>query len=109
MFVDSSQVAKNTFNPIRNIVDKLKPSSPDKTSKKFLSLSLGDPTVYGNLRTADEVKQAVMNRIVEGGTDGYAASVGTEKARQSIADRYRSRFGVEYSSTVKQERYRDRV
>ena len=106
MFVDSSQIAKNTFNPIRNIVDKLKPSPPDNTSKKFLSLSLGDPTVYGNLRTADEVKQAVMKGIIEGGADGYAASVGTEQARQSIADRYRSRFGVEYNSAVKLEIYR---
>ena len=41
MFViESSSTAKNTFNPIRNIVDKCKVNpNPDK---KVISLSLGN-------------------------------------------------------------------
>ena len=99
MKIESSEIAKNTFNPIRSIVDKLKPPPPSPT-KKFLSLSLGDPTVYGNLRTADEVSAAVIKVVGEGGADGYAASVGMEGAREAIAGRYKERFGVNYNSKV---------
>lgn len=99
MKIDSSDIAKNTFNPIRNIVDKLRPQT-SLLKKKFISLSLGDPTVFGNLRTADEVKRALIKAIEKGEADGYAASIGMEKAREAIAKRYKERFQVNYNSQV---------
>lgn len=97
--MESSETAKNTFNPIRNIVDKLQPPPPHPT-KKLISLSLGDPTVFGNLRTADEVSAAMVRVIEGGGANGYAASVGTEEAREAIAERYRKRFKLNYEAKV---------
>ena len=43
----AADIARNTFNPIRNILETMviKPN-PDK---KMISLSIGDPTVFGNL------------------------------------------------------------
>ena len=43
----AADLARNTFNPIRNILETMviKPN-PDK---KMISLSIGDPTVFGNL------------------------------------------------------------
>ena len=40
-------MAKKTFNPIRNIVESinLKPNP----EKEMISLSIGDPTIFGNL------------------------------------------------------------
>ena len=45
--ISSSVMSKKTFNPIRNIVEtmNLKPN-PDK---QMISLSIGDPTIFGNL------------------------------------------------------------
>lgn len=46
--VAASLVAQRTRNPIRQIVDNLKVvPNPDKD---FISLALGDPTTFGNLR-----------------------------------------------------------
>lgn len=50
--------------------------------------------------TAKEVREAMVRVIESGGADGYAPSVGTEKARQAIANRYRSRFSVYYTASV---------
>lgn len=96
----SSETAKNTFNPIRNIVDKLQPPPPHPT-KKLISLSLGDPTLFGNLRTAEEVTKAMMRVIVGNGANGYAASVGSEEARGAVAERNKNRFKVNYDPKVK--------
>ena len=43
----AADLAKNTFNPIRNILETMviKPNP----EKKMISLSIGDPTVFGNL------------------------------------------------------------
>ena len=43
----ASLMSKNTFNPIRNILEtmNLEPNS----EKPMISLSIGDPTVFGNL------------------------------------------------------------
>ena len=42
-----------TSNPIRKIVDHLKVDPHPE--KKMIALSIGDPTVFGNLRTPVEV------------------------------------------------------
>ena len=55
--VNASIVAKNTFNPIRNILETM--SIAPNPEKKMISLSIGDPTVFGNLLPAKEVVDAV--------------------------------------------------
>ena len=68
----ASIVAKNTFNPIRNILETM--SIDPNPEKKMISLSIGDPTVFGNLLPAKEVVDALhkaldsqkCNGLVEG-------------------------------------------
>ena len=55
--VRASIVAKNTFNPIRNILETM--NIAPNPEKKMISLSIGDPTVFGNLLPAKEVVDAV--------------------------------------------------
>ena len=50
--------AQRTVNPIRAIVDQIK--KPEKPAKEVIPLSLGDPTVYGDLRTPDVFVDAVV-------------------------------------------------
>lgn len=55
--VKASTLAKNTFNPIRSIFETM--SIAPNPEKKMISLSIGDPTVFGNLFPAKEVVDAV--------------------------------------------------
>ena len=55
--------------------------------------------MFGNLETAKEVREA-MKRVIVSGSNGYAPSSGMETARQSIANRYKSRFQVDYNFEV---------
>ncbi|GAB1293645.1 Tyrosine aminotransferase [Apodemus speciosus] len=74
--VRPSDMSNKTFNPIRAIVDnmKVKPN-PNKT---VISLSIGDPTVFGNLPTDPEVTQAVKDALDSGKYNGYAPSIGID-------------------------------
>lgn len=96
--IEISTTAKNTFNPIRNLVDRgtIKPNP----QKEAIPLSLGDPTVFGNLRTHDAVREGMIQVIKEGKSDGYESVIGSESARQAIANRYEYRFDVKYDSSV---------
>ena len=70
--VNASIVAKNTFNPIRDLLETM--TIVPNPEKKMISLSIGDPTVFGNLLPAKEVVDAVhaaldsqkCNGLVEG-------------------------------------------
>ena len=55
--VNASIVAKNTFNPIRDLLETM--TIVPNPEKKMISLSIGDPTVFGNLLPAKEVVDAV--------------------------------------------------
>lgn len=44
----------------------------------------GDPTIFGNLKAADETIQAVRNAIDEGKHNGYAHSAGSVVAREAV-------------------------
>jgi tyrosine aminotransferase len=46
--IQTSIVALRTKNPIRQIVDNLKVNP--NPEKEFISLALGDPTTFGNLK-----------------------------------------------------------
>ena len=82
--VKASIVAKNTFNPIRNVMESM--TWTPNPNKSAISLSLGDPTVYRNLDPAPEVVEAVRESLVKGQRNGYGPSTGFIEARQAVAD-----------------------
>jgi len=82
--IKASIVAKNTFNPIRNILETMDITPHPK--KKMISLSIGDPTVFGNLQPAKEIVEAVKTSLESGVNNGYGPSTGFAPARQAVAD-----------------------
>ena len=82
--VNASVVAKNTFNPIRDVMETM--TLTPNPNKKMISLSLGDPTVYKNLNPATEVVEAVRDSLMAGSKNGYGPSTGFIEARQAVAD-----------------------
>uniref|UniRef100_A0A3P9IT29 Tyrosine aminotransferase n=1 Tax=Oryzias latipes TaxID=8090 RepID=A0A3P9IT29_ORYLA len=84
--VKPSEMANNTLNPIRAIVDGMK-LTPNP-EKPMIALSIGDPTVFGNLPTDDAVIQAMKDAIDCQKYNGYAPSVGYLKSRQAVANFY---------------------
>ena len=102
--ITPSLKSKRTFNPIRNIVDNLKP--PVNHSKSYMNLALGDPTVHGNLHCPDVLVEAVQQALAEGKSNGYLPSVGSPVARKAIAD-YTSREGYSPFNEVRQKRRRN--
>lgn len=87
-FIPSSLASSRTLNPIRAIVDRL--VVPTGTDKKLLPLSIGDPTVFGNLQPPESAIQELTRIIQSGKANGYAPSTGTKEARSAIARRYTS-------------------
>ncbi|XP_067358377.1 tyrosine aminotransferase isoform X1 [Channa argus] len=84
--VKPSEMANNTLNPIRAIVDGMK-LTPNP-EKPMIALSIGDPTVFGNLPTDEAVLQAMKVAIDSQKYNGYAPSVGYLKSRQAVANFY---------------------
>eukprot|EP00127_Corallochytrium_limacisporum_P003169 Clim_evm18s147 gene=Clim_evmTU18s147 len=92
-----SEMAKRTVNPIRQIVDQMeiKPH-PDKP---MIALSIGDPTVFGNMKVDASVKEAIKSAVDELKSNGYPPSIGYEHARQAVAEKYTEpEYGVNISS-----------
>nr|AHM92294.1 tyrosine aminotransferase [Rousettus leschenaultii] len=84
--VRPSDMANRTYNPIRAIVDNMKlEPNPDKP---MISLSLGDPTLFGNLPTDPEIIQALKDALDSGKYNGYAPSIGYLSSREEIASYY---------------------
>lgn len=81
--VGASDVAKNTFNPIRNIVDSMKLTPNPK--KEMIALSIGDPTVFGNLKVPEEIETFVIKSIRQRKYNGYGPSTGYEQSRTAVA------------------------
>ncbi|KAN0023224.1 hypothetical protein ACTFIU_011391 [Dictyostelium citrinum] len=81
--VESSKSSKNAVNPIRRIVDKggFKPN-PNKST---ISLSIGDPCVFGNLNILDYANDLLIENIKSNKFNGYPPSTGYEFAREAIA------------------------
>merc|ERR1712088_720708 len=83
--VRASIVAKNTFNPIRNILETM--SIDPNPEKKMISLSIGDPTVFGNLLPAKEVVDALHKALDSQKCNGYGPSTGAlDIAISTLAD-----------------------
>lgn len=77
-------MANNTFNPIRNILETM--TLTPNPQKKMISLSIGDPTVFGNLNPAENVVEAISKGVKEGKCNGYAPSTGYVEARTAVAE-----------------------
>ena len=101
MKFEASSVAKNTSNPIRNIVDRSKVTP--NPEKEIISLSLGDPTVFGNMKTAAEVVEAMKGALEGHKADGYAPVTGTKAAKEAIAKRYQTRFSTQFTVDVRND------
>nr|XP_033797668.1 tyrosine aminotransferase [Geotrypetes seraphini]XP_033797669.1 tyrosine aminotransferase [Geotrypetes seraphini] len=84
--VRASDISKKTFNPIRAIVDSM--NVEPNPRKPMIALSIGDPTVFGNLPTEDEVIQAMKDALDSGKYNGYAPSIGYQSSRAVIAKYY---------------------
>jgi tyrosine aminotransferase len=84
--IKASKVAIRTRNPIRQIVDNLK-IVPNK-EKEFISLALGDPTLFGNLKINEPAVENVIHHLRSYKSNGYGPSIGIESARESIAQKY---------------------
>jgi tyrosine aminotransferase len=85
--VRASHLSLQTLNPIRKIVDQLKPPPPDP-EKPLLSLSIGDPTIYGNLKVAPEINKALIDSINSNKYNGYAHSTGYQASRKAVAKKF---------------------
>lgn len=81
--VSASNYATNTFNPIRNIVENLQ--IVPNPEKPMIALSIGDPTVFGNLTPAKEITEAVVEAIRSGKYNGYGPSTGFVESREAVA------------------------
>lgn len=81
--IKASYLAQNTHNRIRAIVETLKiVPNPDKP---MIPLSIGDPTIFGNLKASDVTINAVLKAIHSGKYNGYAHTQGFEESRKAIA------------------------
>lgn len=88
--VQMSDSAARTTNPIRKIVDRLVKDINHPLS--FLSLSIGDPTLDGNL-LPPRGHEAIFSSVLEAHkTNGYLASHGAEEARSAVAQFYQRKF-----------------
>jgi tyrosine aminotransferase len=72
--IQASRSARNTINPIRRIVDRMK-ITPNP-AKEMISLSIGDPTHYGNMLPPIEALEAIVEAVQLPTSHGYAPSFG---------------------------------
>lgn len=88
-----SVCAQKTANPIRGIVDKITPNP--NHPKSFLKLSIGDPTLDGNLLPPAVAVTAVQEAVASHKYDGYAPSFGLAETRKAIAEFWNENFNTE--------------
>lgn len=81
--LEASLHAQNTTNPIRKIVDQMKP--PTGLNKSFIPLSIGDPTTDGNFLPPPEVIAELQSVAARSKCNGYGPSTGTAGARSAVA------------------------
>ncbi|CEP19568.1 hypothetical protein [Parasitella parasitica] len=81
--VKASRTANQATNPIRAIVDKLK-LNPNAT-KPLISLSIGDPTIFGNFNVDPSINDAVVKQLNSFKSNGYPPADGTLAARTAVA------------------------
>ncbi len=84
--VNASDRSLRTINPIRNLVQGIdvKPNP----AKELIKLSVGDPTIYGNLKVSQKGVDKYCEVIREMQSNGYSMSMGSLEARTAVAKRY---------------------
>lgn len=82
--VQASPQAMNTSNPIREIIETM--NLAENPNKKVIPLSIGDPTIFGNLKPCPEILDALQRANSCGRYYGYQTAAGMEAARESVAD-----------------------
>lgn len=82
--VSASLGAKNTTNPIREIIETM--NLVENPNKKVIPLSIGDPTIFGNLKPCQQIIDALSNSIKCGNYFGYQTASGMESARDAVVD-----------------------
>ncbi|XP_020277792.1 tyrosine aminotransferase [Pseudomyrmex gracilis] len=82
--VCASNIAKQTHNPIRSIVENI--VVEPNPNKLMIALSIGDPTTFGNLKPPKEVIEAVQESVASQLYNGYAPSTGHQRAREAVAE-----------------------
>ncbi|KAJ8729335.1 hypothetical protein PYW08_000916 [Mythimna loreyi] len=82
--VRASTLARNTFNPIRDIIEtlRIKPNP----NKSYIPLSVGDPTAFGNLQPSENVIDAICDTAKLNESRNYGPTVGHWDARQAVAE-----------------------
>lgn len=73
----------DTINPIREIIETM--NLAENPNKKVIPLSIGDPTIFGNLKPCDEILEALGKTITGGKYFGYQTASGIESARDAVA------------------------
>ena len=96
--VVSTDFAKQTKNPIRAIVDNMDLSG--NPAKKMIPLSIGDPTVFGNLNASDLFVETLVENLRSGKFNGYTHSTGYPAAREALAKHFTEEpeSGVSYEA-----------
>lgn len=82
--VQASCGALNTSNPIREIIETMNLS--ENPNKKVIPLSIGDPTIFGNLKPCKEILDALHKANASGKHYGYQTAAGMESAREAVAE-----------------------
>ena len=85
-----SAASARTMNPIRGIVDAIAPNPHHP--KSFLKLSIGDPTLDGNLLPPPQAVAAIKAAVESHKFDGYAPSIGYPATLSAIADFWSTNF-----------------
>ncbi|XP_055678200.1 tyrosine aminotransferase-like isoform X1 [Lutzomyia longipalpis] len=82
--VEVSRRARQTYNPLRTIIEfmDIKPNP----KKSLIPLSIGDPTVFGNLKACPEIQNAVIQAASDHSNNGYSQLIGSKAAREAIAN-----------------------
>lgn len=81
--VQASLGALNTSNPIREVIETM--NLAENPNKKVIPLSIGDPTVFGNLKPCKEILDALSSANSSGKFYGYQTAAGMESAREAVA------------------------
>jgi len=85
--VRASKTASRTINPIRSLTDRL--VTPQTTPEKpFISLSIGDPTVYGNLKVPHKLNDILIRNVLSYEFNGYSHSCGYALSREALARKF---------------------
>eukprot|EP00943_MAST-04B_sp_MAST-4B-sp1_P004285 g4285.t1 len=86
--IQTSQWINDMCNPIREIVEQIKMPGPGQ--KPMIPLSIGDPTVFGNLHMSKTFRDSIIKNVTSEKFNGYCSSVGRPEARIAIAKYYQT-------------------